>query len=139
MSPAPKIDLGTIWLFKGCSKAELKAIEKATVEKDVAAGEVIVDEGTVGMAAYVIVEGKAAVLRRNRKFAELQPGEMFGEISLLDRLPRSATVKALTDMRLLELTQKQFDAVLKESPSTTRKLLTEMAVRLRDADQRMVH
>lgn len=135
---AAAIDLGEIWLFKGCSKAERKAIERAVVEKDVTAGTLIIDEGTVGQACYVIAEGKAAVLRRGRKIAEIEAGQMVGEIALLDRLPRTASVKALTDMRLLELHQKEFDAILKESPSTTRKLLTAMAGRVREADARLV-
>ena len=59
---------------------------------------------------------------------------MFGEVALLDRLPRTASVKALTDLTVLELGQRDFDAVLKESPGTTRKLLTAVASRLRDAD-----
>jgi CRP/FNR family cyclic AMP-dependent transcriptional regulator len=137
MSPAPKIDLGEVWLFKGCSKAERKAIERNAVEKHVAKGEVVVDEGAVGQSAYVIVSGSVAVLRHGRKVAELGEGQMFGEIALLDRLPRTASVKALSDLTLLELHQKEFDAVLKESPSTTRKLLSAVASRLRETDAKL--
>jgi CRP-like cAMP-binding protein len=137
MSPAKKVDLGEVWLFKGCSKAERKAIEEKTVEKQFAKGDLIVDEGTVGQSAYVIVDGSVAVMRRGRKIAQLDQGQMFGEIALLDRLPRTASVKALTDLRALELTQRGFDAVLKESPATTRKLLTAVASRLRDADAKL--
>ena len=139
MSPASGIDLSNVWLFSSCSKAERKAIEKHAKEVDAPVGHVIVDEGSVGVAFYVIVEGRAAVLRKGRKIAELEAGQQFGEIALLDRLPRNASVKALTDTRLASFSQKDFDAVLKESPATTRKLLTAMAVRLREADARATY
>lgn len=137
MSPAKTIDLGEVWLFKGCSKAERKAIERKTVERHFSKGDLVVDEGTVGQSAYVIVEGSVAVQRKGRKIAQLDQGEMFGEVALLDRLPRTASVKALTDLTLLEIGQREFDAVLKESPTTTRKLLTAVAGRLRDADAKL--
>jgi CRP/FNR family cyclic AMP-dependent transcriptional regulator len=139
MSPSSGIDLSDVWLFSSCSRAERKAIEKHATEVDAPAGHVIVDEGSVGTAFYVIVEGKVGVLRKGRKIAELDAGAMFGEIALLDRLPRNASVKALTDTRLACFRQKDFDAVLKESPATTRKLLTAMAVRLREADARAAY
>ena len=59
---------------------------------------------------------------------------MFGEIALLDRLPRTASIKALTDIDLLELSQRTSTRCSKDSPDTTRKLLTAMACRLREAD-----
>jgi CRP/FNR family cyclic AMP-dependent transcriptional regulator len=136
MAPSARTDLSDIWLFSGCSKAERKAVENHATEVDAPAGHVIVDEGSVGTAFYVILEGKVAVLRRGRKIAELDAGQIFGEISLLDRLPRNASVKAITDTRLACFSQKDFDSVLKESPATTRKLLTAMAVRLRESDAR---
>ncbi len=136
MASAPRIDLSDIWLFSGCSKAERKAIENHATMEEAPAGHVIVDEGSVGTAFYVILDGKVAVLRKGRKIAEIEAGEVFGEISLLDRLPRNASIKALTDTRLACFAQKDFDAVLKDSPSTTRKLLTAMAVRLRESDAR---
>lgn len=139
MAPPSRIDLSDMWLFSGCSKAERKAIEKHATEVDAPTGHVIVDEGSVGTAFYVILEGKVGVLRKGRKIAELEAGQIFGEIALLDRLPRNASIKALTDVRLASFAQKDFDAVLKESPATTRKLLTAMAVRLRDADARAAY
>ena len=138
MSPASAVDLSKIWLFEGCSRPERKSIEHKAVELQAPAGKVILDEGAVGQACYVIAEGRIAVIRNGRKIAELGPGEIFGEIALLDRLPRTAACKALTDVTLLELKQKDFESVLKESPTITRKLLTALAARLRDADAKAV-
>jgi CRP/FNR family cyclic AMP-dependent transcriptional regulator len=136
MAPASRIDLSDTWLFSGCSKAERKAIENHAAEVDAPAGHVIVDEGSVGTAFYVILDGTVGVLRKGRKIAELEAGQVFGEIALLDRLPRNASIKALTDTRLASFAQKDFDRVLKDSPATMRKLLTAMAVRLRESDAR---
>lgn len=133
---SPVIDLSTVWLFSGCSKSELRAIERKAQEVKVPAGKVVVDEGSVGTSFYLIEEGRVAVIRKSRRTVELGPGQIFGEIALLDRLPRTASIKALTDVTLFELKQREFDAVLKESPNTTRKLLTAMASRLREADAR---
>jgi CRP-like cAMP-binding protein len=134
MSPA--IDLSKVWLFSTCSKSELRAIERKAEEVKVPAGTIVLDEGSVGMAFYLIEEGKAEVLRKGEKVAELGPGQIFGEIALLDRLPRTAAIRAITDLTLFELKQREFDEALNEAPHMTRKLLTALASRLREADAR---
>lgn len=128
------LDLSKVWLFSECSRAELKNIQKKAKPTSVSAGTIVCDEGEVGQSFYFIVSGKAAVVRNGRKAAELGPGQYFGELALLDRLPRSATVKAATDLELLAIEQRDFNAMLKESPSLVRKLLVATASRLRTAD-----
>ncbi|MGH9299983.1 MAG: cyclic nucleotide-binding domain-containing protein, partial [Acidimicrobiales bacterium] len=110
------IDLGSVWIFSECSRAELKSIQKSAETMTVSAGRVICDEGSVGQTFYYIVSGTAAVVRNGRKTAELGPGQYFGELALLDRLPRSATVRAVTDMDLIAIAQKDFNKLLKDSP-----------------------
>jgi CRP-like cAMP-binding protein len=127
-------DLGNVWLFSECSRNELKAIQKKAESMSVKAGTVVCDEGAVGLTFYFIVSGKATVIRNGRKAAELDAGSYFGELALLDRLPRSATVKAATDMELLAIDQKDFNKILKDSPSMVRKLLVATASRLRNSD-----
>jgi CRP-like cAMP-binding protein len=127
-------DLGSVWLFSECSRNELKAIQKKAESMSVKAGTVVCDEGAVGLTFYFIVSGKATVIRNGRKAAELDSGSYFGELALLDRLPRSATVKAATDMELLAIDQKDFNKILKDSPSMVRKLLVATASRLRNSD-----
>jgi CRP-like cAMP-binding protein len=133
-----KFDFSGVWLFSECSRNELKAIQKRAEPMSVAAGTVVCDEGEVGQAFYFIISGKAAVVRNGRKAAELEAGGYFGELSLLDRLPRSATVKALTDMELLAIDQRDFNKMLKDSPSLVRKLLVATASRLRTADAKAI-
>ena len=74
--------------------------------------------------------------RNNRKVATLGPGQYFGEMALLDRRPRSATVTSDTEMKLLVLGQRQFNGVLDAVPALSRKMLAAMATRLREADDR---
>jgi CRP-like cAMP-binding protein len=136
MSPAGSFDFGSVWLFSECSRAELRTIAKVAETVSVKAGTTVCDEGDVGQTFYFIVTGKSAVIRNGRKVAQLGPGEYFGELALLDRLPRSATVKAVTDMELLVISQKDFNKLLVASPSLTHKLLVATASRLRNADSK---
>ncbi|MGC9960389.1 MAG: cyclic nucleotide-binding domain-containing protein [Acidimicrobiales bacterium] len=136
MSPSSSFDFGSVWLFSECSRPELRVIAKVSEPVTVTAGTTVCDEGEVGQTFYFIVSGTAAVLRNGRKVAELGAGGYFGELALLDRLPRSATVKAVTNMDLLAIAQKDFNKLLRDSPALTRKLLVATASRLRNADAR---
>ena len=137
MANAPKdLDLSTIWLFSTCSNRDLRTIRKATEEVTVPAGRVLCEEGTIGREFFLIVDGQASVRRNNRKVATLGPGQYFGEMALLDRRPRSASVTSETDMTLLVLGQRQFNGVLDSVPALSRKMLAAMATRLREADEK---
>lgn len=132
-----ELDLSKIWLFSTCSTRELRTVRRALEEVTVAAGRVLTEEGTIGREFFFIVEGQATVRRGNRKLATLGPGDYFGELALLDRKPRSATVIADTEMRLLVLGQRQFNGLLDAVPALSRKLLAAMAGRLREADSKV--
>jgi CRP/FNR family transcriptional regulator, cyclic AMP receptor protein len=132
-----KLDhLAQMWLFTTCSKRELGIIGRASDEIVVPAGKVLCEEGTLGHEFFLILSGQASVRRNGRKIAALGPGEYFGELSLLSRGPRNATVAAEEPMKLLVLGQREFAGVLDEIPALAHKLLTVMAGRLRDADSR---
>lgn len=121
-------------MFSACSKKDLQMIAKASDEVQVKAGKTLVEEGQPGHEFFLIVGGTATVLRKGRRVATLGPGQYFGEMALLDRGPRSATVKADTDLAVLVLGQREFSGVVDEVPGLARKLLQSMATRLRDAD-----
>ena len=130
-----KLDhLANVKLFAACNKKELGIIGRASDEISVSAGKELVGEGSTGHEFFLILEGQAAVKRGGRKVATLGPGQYFGELALLDRGSRSATVVAETTMTLLVLGQREFSAVLDEVPGLAHKLLTIMAGRLREAD-----
>ena len=135
-----KLDqLGQIWLFSACSKKDLTTIGRAAEEVRVRAGRVLTEEGAAGHEFYLILDGQASVKRGRRKVATLGPGGYFGELSLLDKGPRSATVVAETDMELLVLGQREFSGLLGEAPSVAQKMLGAMATRLRAADAKAYH
>jgi CRP-like cAMP-binding protein len=84
------------------------------------------------------VDGTAKVTRQGRKVATLGPGTAFGELALLDKAPRNATVTAETPMELVVLGQREFGGLIDEVPGFARKLLAGMARRLRDSDAKSV-
>jgi len=128
--------LAQVPLFSTCSRKDLQKLSKASDEITVKAGKVLVEEGKPGHEFFLIVEGRAEVRRKNRKVASLGPGQFFGELSLLDRGPRSATVIAETEMTLLVLGQREFAGVIDDVPAMAHKLLAALAGRLREADTR---
>ena len=130
----PDLDLSKIWLFSTCSARDLRTIRRALEEVTVPPEKVLCEEGTIGREFFLIVEGLASVRRGGRKIATLGPGQYFGELALLDRRPRSATVTSETDMRLLVLDQRQFNGILDAVPAIARKMLAAMATRLRESD-----
>jgi CRP/FNR family cyclic AMP-dependent transcriptional regulator len=105
----------------------------------VPAGKVLTREGEPGREFFVVVDGRArATLGSRTRVDPLGPGSSFGEMSLLDQGPRSATVEAETDMRLHVLDARGFSALISEVPSVARKVLRVMAERLRVAEREAV-
>jgi CRP/FNR family cyclic AMP-dependent transcriptional regulator len=101
---------------------------------------VLTREGDSGREFFVVVDGRARVMVGDRgRIAALGPGASFGEMSLLDQRPRSATVEAETDMQLLVLDARSFSSLLEDAPSVARKVLVAMAGRLRLAEQEATH
>lgn len=131
--------LADVPLFSALSRRDLGLIARRGEEIEVEAGKRLVDQGETGAQFFVILSGKAKVTRNGRRITGLKRGDAFGELSLLDRGPRNATVTAETDMELLVLGQREFSALIDAAPGFSRKLLTGMARRLREADARSVH
>ena len=130
--------LASVPLFAACSRKELQQVAKQGEHRTVPPGTVLVSEGSMGAEFFVILSGTAKVSRRGRKVATLGPGAAFGELALLDKAPRNATVTAETPMELVVLGQREFGGVIDEVPGVARKLLTGMARRLREADAHSV-
>jgi CRP-like cAMP-binding protein len=130
--------LAEVPLFSACSKKDLMKVARASDEVDVPEGRVLCKEGQTGREFFLILAGTASVKRNGRKVATLGKGQFFGEMALLDRGPRSATVVADTDMTLLVLGQREFGGLVDEVSGLAHKLLAAMASRLREADARGV-
>jgi CRP/FNR family transcriptional regulator, cyclic AMP receptor protein len=121
-------------LFAGLLPSELDRIALVMTPRDAAAGDAVCTEGEPGHEFYVIASGEAAIERGGETVAKLHTGDCFGELALLDRGPRSATVRVLTDSRLYVLSEPSFAALLNELPALAQKLLAALAGRLRQAD-----
>jgi CRP-like cAMP-binding protein len=130
--------LASVPLFSACSKRDLKLLARRAENVRVKKGTELVKEGQPGHEFFVIADGKATVKKKNRKIAELGPGGFFGELALLDRAPRNATIVADSDMELFVLGQREFSGLLDEVPGLGHKLLSAMARRLREADAKGV-
>lgn len=128
--------LANVPLFASLSKKDLQRVAKASDEVTIEAGRTLVEQGRTGHEFFLILEGTAVVRRNNRKVTDLGPGQYFGELAILDRGPRSASVIANTEMKVLVLGQREFVGVLDSIPGMAYKILTIMAQRLRDADTR---
>jgi CRP/FNR family cyclic AMP-dependent transcriptional regulator len=130
--------LGRVKMFSSLNKKELGLVARASDVVNVAAGRDIVKQGEIGHEFFLIASGSATVKRNGRKVATLGTGDYFGEMALLDRGPRSATVTAAEDCELVVLGQREFTAILDQVPVVAHKLLVAMARRLRDEDSRAV-
>ena len=128
--------LAQVPLFAACTKKELQAVSRASDEISVAEGKTLCEQGSVGREAFVIVDGQATVLRNGRKVATLGPGDCVGELALLDHGPRTATVKAATNLTVLVLGAREFAGILDEVPSISHKLMKALASRIRELDSK---
>jgi CRP/FNR family cyclic AMP-dependent transcriptional regulator len=129
--------LGKVSLFSSCSKKDLERIARATTELTIPAGKVLVDQGQTGKEAFIIVDGEATARRNGKKIATLGPGDMVGELSLLDRGPRTATVTTDTETTVLVLDQRGFSGVLDEVPALAHKMMAALAARVRELDRKV--
>lgn len=129
--------LANIPLLSSCSQRELQRVAKAADEVEVAEGTTIIEQDKLAREAFVIVSGTAEVRRDGVKVAVVGPGECVGEMALLDHQPRTATVVALEPMTLLVISSQAFTALLDDAPTMTRKLLQNLAARLRELDSRL--
>jgi len=117
-------------LFAHCSRGEIAEVAKIADEIDVKAGKVLTREGDRGQEFFVLLEGAADVVQGNRKVNTLGPGDFFGEIALVSRSPRTATVTTTEPSDLLVITATRFRALLDHSPRIQLRVLEALADRL---------
>jgi CRP/FNR family transcriptional regulator, cyclic AMP receptor protein len=134
MAGAPTDYLLGVPLFAGLSDRDLQLVAQAGDEIEARPGQELVTEGRVGREFFLILDGEATVRRGGEVLARLGPGQYFGELSLLHRGPRSASVTADTDMTLFVLAQREFAGLVDSVQGLAAKLLTGLAQRLREAD-----
>ena len=133
--PNPQL-LRNVPLFSGLDDSELESLADEFNERRFSAGDTIALEGEGGLMFFVVDEGEAAVEVHGEEVATLGPGAHFGEIALIDRRPRTATVTARTDLRTYGLPVFVFRPFVEARPAVAWKLLEAMADRLADAESR---
>jgi signal transduction histidine kinase len=130
--------LEQLFLSKKVSKTDFERVCGIVEEIELSAGDVLFDEGDPGGKAYIIQEGKLEVVKtsgeRDVLLAVRGPGEVIGEMSLLEQAPRMATVRARTNSNLIALNQEQFNQLLGSSPSVARTLLVTVIQRWRGTE-----
>jgi CRP/FNR family transcriptional regulator, cyclic AMP receptor protein len=121
-------------LFELCSKRDLRRIAALAVEREIVEGSELIREGEPGTEFFVVVDGEIDVRRRGRRVARLGAGSYVGEIALLSRSPRTATVVATTPLRVLAIAGRDFVELLDSIPELWLKVARTLADRV-DADE----
>jgi CRP/FNR family transcriptional regulator, cyclic AMP receptor protein len=126
-------------LFSGVGQTDLAAVAERAVEVDFPASHVIARQGEIGTGFFVVVSGSVRVIRGGEEVAVLGPGEFFGELSVLDGLPRVAQVAAVEPTRCLALASWDFEQALLDSPTLALSILRGLATRLRSVTEQQHH
>lgn len=132
MVPDPKTEaLKHVPLFARCSEPELRFITSRTDELSVEAGRPLTAQGKPADTFYVLLDGEATVEIDGRTRRRLRAGDFFGEISMLDRGPATATVTTTSPARLMVMSHPQFRDAIKGNSDLLSRVLEAMAERLR--------
>jgi CRP-like cAMP-binding protein len=126
-------------LFRDCSSEVLDRLADVTVEFEFPGDAPIVKQGQVGNGLYIILTGGARIVAGSDEVARFGPGDFFGELSVIDQRPRTATAYAAGDTTCLALASWDLVAVLEQDPRAAMNLLSELASRLRKADAQLRH
>lgn len=126
-------------LFHGIDAEGLEALADKAAQVEFPAGHVIARQGEVGTGFFVVIEGRVRVVRDGEVVATLGPGEFFGELSVLDRMPRNAMVAAEVPTTCLALASWDFEAVLLVQPKLALAILRGVATRLRQVSDSARH
>lgn len=127
--------IGRVPLFRKLSKRDLKSLATSMKERVFPAGAVIMEDGQNGVGFFIIDSGTASVAVGGKPTRTLKAGDHFGEIALIDRGPRTATVTADTELRCYGMTPWDFRPFVQSHPEVAWALLETLAQRLRDAQQ----
>ena len=139
--------LRKIKLFSELNNSELLKLSRICQKVNFKKGDIIFEAGEPGDALFVIYEGEVEVVKPGKKeepeqiLAEFGPGEIFGEMALIEELPRSATVRAKEDARLLRIPREYFFRLLQQEPGIALKIYKAISLvlahRLRETSERL--
>jgi CRP/FNR family transcriptional regulator, cyclic AMP receptor protein len=127
--------LSRVPLFAGISDESMARLAEVSGEQQFAAGAYIVRQGQIGTGLYVIMSGRARVIRGTDELADLGEGEFFGELAVIDQRPRMASVQAETDVTCLALASWDLLDLLENDPKLSLNLIKGLAERVREAGE----
>jgi CRP-like cAMP-binding protein len=137
MAQDEKLDhLKRVPLFARMGRRELERLGQLADEVEVGLDTRLTEQGEVGHEFFVVLDGRLMVLDGHRPIATLGPGDFFGEIALVESVPRTATVRAEGIVRLLVVGHREFHALMDEFPEVRRAVLDALADRLRASEGR---
>src|SRR6478609_2979365 len=142
MAPTLIEALGRVWVFQGLSEDELAHLCSLARTRQYKARETIVEKGEAATEFFVLLSGRAKVAMAGADGSDaavnvMGPGEVFGEIAILDGQPRSATVTTLEECEMAVVGRQAFNDLLVSSPSIAIKLLAVLAGRVRELTTRL--
>jgi CRP/FNR family transcriptional regulator, cyclic AMP receptor protein len=117
-------------LFSRLGKKELQDVAHIADELDLPAGKEMAQQGDRGREFFVLLDGEAEVTKSGNRVNTLQPGDFFGEIALVTKMPRTATVTATSDVRVLVITERDFDSLMRRSPTIGHGVAEALAERI---------
>jgi len=127
--------LAHVPMFADLSKRHLNRLAAETDELTFEPGQIVVHEGDPGETLFVVLSGEAKVMRGRRRVGEVVPGDFFGELSAIDGGPRTASVVAVTPLRVLRLFRRTLRELIDDEPQVTLKLLDGVVRRLRQVER----
>ena len=117
-------------LFAKLDKKGLQDVAHIADELDLPAGKEMATEGDRGREFFVLLKGEAEVTKGGQRINTMKEGDFFGEIALVTKMPRTASVTATTDVDVLVITERAFDSLLKKSPEIGRSVAEALAERV---------
>jgi CRP/FNR family cyclic AMP-dependent transcriptional regulator len=127
--------LGDISMFAPCTKKELQQIARLTTKLNVDSGRVLTKEGERGSEFAIVLDGTASVTQHGKVVGTLTAGGHYGEMSLIDDGPRTATVTATSPMTLAVVAPNEFGQLLEDVPALARAIMRGLARRIRELDK----
>lgn len=123
-------------LFAKLGRRELERLGQLADEIQVGLDQVLTRQGKTGSEFFLVLQGHVSVIENGRPVAQLGPGEFFGEIALIDKRPRTATVRADGITELLVINHREFHSLMDEFPAVRDAVMEALAERLRRSEPR---
>jgi CRP-like cAMP-binding protein len=128
--------LASVPVFSNCTKRQLEEVGKVADELVLPVGKVLARQGEVGFEMFILLDGTAAVTRDGQRVATVSAGDIVGELAVLSRHPRNATITAETELGVLVLTHGGLDQLLDDIPGLAKHMLYEITTRIVEGSTR---